>query len=271
MPPPEPTSLAELQHRFAAALSGSVDADASAADDFASCVVGDGLAPAARAQVYCNNVRAMFEGALERTYPVLRRQIGPERFRTLARSYRSTHPSRSGDLHWVGRAFPDWLAAELAGGEQAWLADLARLEWACEEALVAEQRPPVDCAALAGLAVDAVIEARFELQPSVRVVSSAFPVWTVWRESQPGAPGELVDPAPGAQCIVVVCTADGLVLHSLPAERCRFVAALVSGASLGEALDTSGLEVEQMPAALGWLFGEGLVTAVHVTGRGERG
>lgn len=267
---PEGTTLAELQGRFAAALRASGDEADAAAALFAQHVDGDGLAPAARVEVYRNNVLAMFEGALERTYPVLRRRVGDGYFRGLARAYRDAHPSRSGDLHWVGSSFPAWLASYLAGGEYAWLADLARLEWACEEAQVAGQSAPLEPAALARVAPDELGDARLVLQASVRLVESAYPVWSVWRENQPDAPGAPVDFSIGPQRVVVACGETGLVLHSVPEDHFRFVAALASGATLGMAVDESGIAIDQLPALLAWLFSAGLVAAVAATSSGDR-
>jgi hypothetical protein len=267
---PEGTTLAELQGRFAAALRASDDEADAAAALFAQHVDGDGLAPAARVEVYRNNVLAMFEGALERTYPVLRRRVGDGYFRGLARAYRDAHPSRSGDLHWVGSSFPAWLASYLSGGEYAWLADLARLEWACEEAQVAGQSAPLEPAALARVAPDELGDARLVLQASVRLVESAYPVWSVWRENQPDAPGAPVDFSIGPQRVVVACGETGLVLHSVPEDHFRFVAALASGATLGMAVDESGIAIDQLPALLAWLFSAGLVAAVAATSSGDR-
>ena len=87
---------------------------------------------AQRLEVYRNNAWQFFLAALERTYPVTQRRVGADFFRQLAREYRAQHPSQHGDLHWIGEAFPAWLADRMTGTGYEWLADLARLEWACE-------------------------------------------------------------------------------------------------------------------------------------------
>jgi hypothetical protein len=266
--PPDTPTLASLQARFGAALrSTGADAD-KAIGALAGCIVDDGLAPASRVQVYRNNSRAMFEGALERTYPVLRRRVGEPYFLGLAREYRVRHPSRSGDLHWIGRDFAPWLEQHLAGSEYEWLADLARLEWACEEALVSPRERALDASQLARVAPDTLADVGLELQPCLRVVRSDFPVWSVWRENQPGEAGNPVDLSQGAQHVVVTCGDEGLVLHSLPADQFGFVAALAAGAPLGDALEASGLDVERLPGVLAWLFSDGLVVALAEPGEG---
>jgi hypothetical protein len=265
---PDAPTLADLQARFGAALrSTGADADV-AVGALAECIVDDGLAPASRVQVYRNNSRAMFEGALERTYPVLKRRVGEDYFRGLAREYRVDHPSRNGDLHWIGQAFASWLEPRLAGSEYEWLVDLARLEWACEEALVSPRRPALDASQLAEVAPDTLADVGLGLQPSLRVVRSEYPVWSVWRENQPGEPGKPIDLSQGAQHVVVTCGDDGLVLHSLPAQQFGFVAALAAGAPLGDALEASGLDVDRLPGVLAWLFSDGLVVALREPGEG---
>ena len=263
---PEATTLAGLQRRFAAALRASGEHASADVGRFACVVVDDGLDPESRVQVYRNNVFAMFEGALARTCPVLRQRVGNGYFRGLASAYREAHPSRSGGLPWVGRSFPAWLGTHLAGTEYAWLADLARLEWACEEALVAGRAAPLERAALAGVAAEDLADTRLELQPGMRLVGSDHPVWSVWRENQPGASGAPVDFSIGPQRVAVACGEDGLVLHLLPEDHFMFVTALAARATLATAVDESRLSTEQLPALLGWLFNEGLVVAVSGPG-----
>jgi hypothetical protein len=222
-------------------------------------------------QVYRNNVQAMFEAALARTYPVLRRRVGDEYFARLAADYRADHPSRSGDLHWVGERFPRWLSARLAGTDYARLADLAGLEWACEEALVSEWLPAAPADSLARVPPEELSDATLSLRPGLRLVGSAFPIWSVWQANQPGLPGHAVDPALGGQSVAIVPVADGLVLHSLPVDQFNFVAQLAAGRTLEQALDTSGLAVERLAETLAWLLGAGAVTAVTPQGASTPG
>lgn len=261
--PPEPTCLAQLQAHFAAALRGPDHDNATADPALIAAVVDDGLEPAARLNLYRNNSRAMFVGALERTFPVILRRVGEGYFRRLAAGYRDAHPSRSGDLHWIGQDFPAWLAAQLSGTEYAWLADLARLEWACEDVLVADDSPSISIEALGGIAPQTLPEVRFRLQPALRCVSSAYPVWSVWRANQPDQPGDAMAADRGAEHVVVTRTDDRPVLHLRPEAEVRFVAALSAGAGLQDALENASLPVEDLPEALAWLFKSGLVVALE--------
>jgi hypothetical protein len=269
--PPDLLALAGLQARFAAALRTVAAPSDDPTAALAECIVDDGLEPAARVRVYQNNVQAMFEGALARTYPVLRRRVGDDYFARLAAEYRRDHPSRSGDLHWTGRHFPGWIAVRMAGTDYAWLADLARLEWACEEALVAAGPSPAPADILARLPAEELANTMLALQPGLRLLDSAFPVWSVWQANQPGTAGDAVDPTLGAQFVAVVPGDDGLVLHCLPVDRFRFVEQLSAGQTLEQALDASGLPVERLGEALAWLFDNGLVTRVVTSSRDGAG
>jgi hypothetical protein len=267
--PPEPTNLARLQARFAAALRAPGHDGESADPSLIAGIVADGLDPAARLNLYRNNARAMFVGALERSFPVVLRRVGDGYFHRLAVEYRDAHPSRSGDLHWIGENFPAWLADRLAGTEYAWLADLARLERACEEVLVAADVPSISIEALAGVAPEALPEMRLRLRPALRCVSSAYPVWSVWRANQPDQPGAAIAADRGAEHVVITRTDDRPVLHLRPEAEVRFIAALSAGAGLQDALETSSLPVENLPHALRWLFQNGLVVALEAPVRGE--
>jgi len=253
-------SLPELQAGFAAALRGDPGA-------FAEQIDADGLDAAGRLQIYRNNARAIFEDALTCSYPVLRRRVGEDYFRQLAHAYREQHPSRSGDLHWVGRDFPAFVEASEAGTGYEWLADLARLEWDCECSLVAGWSPPCGVDALASVDAEEIPDLRIGLQPSLRCVSASYPVLEVWKRNQPGEPGDAVDLSGGAQHVLVACGPEGLELREVPPETCEFTRALQQGATLGAALDASGLPVEKLAGTLALLFGAGLVIRVAVTGK----
>lgn len=266
MPPDDAPSqsLHAMQRRFArhlrnprdAATTGPVPVDAPSV---AAAVDDAGLA------VYRNDARQFFRSALALTYPVTLRRVGEDFFRQLADRYRAAHPSRSGDLHRVGERFADWLQHDLAGGEYAWLADLARLEWACEEAGVAAQRPSVTLDALA-VPPERLDRTALQFQPSLRLLVSEHPVWSVWQANQGTTAVVPVDLARGAEHCVCVCDGERVVVYRLDAAGHGVLAALNHGASFAEALAATGAGPEVLARVLDWAFGEGLVTSVDVDG-----
>jgi hypothetical protein len=265
--PREGATLDELQLQFAAALRAPAH-DSPGCLEFAQALADNGIPALARLRVYRNNSRLVQVDALGRTYAVTQRRLGEPYFEQLANEYRAAHPSPRGDLHWIGERFAPWLAESLAGSGYEWLADLARLEWACEQALVASDASPLPLAELGRVPPEQLGDARLALRPSLRTVSSPWPIWSVWRENQPDAAGRPVDLELGSEHVIVACVESGLVLLSVPEDEYRFTAELAAGRTLAQSLERSGLPVERLATALGRLFDEALVTGLEVSAAG---
>jgi hypothetical protein len=244
-------SLREMQGAFAAALR-----DPSATSP---------VVPAANLSIYRNNAAITFRSALESSFPVLRRRVGDDYFRQLSMQYRAGFPSRSGDLHWVGREFPAFLLEHLHGSEYAWLADLARLEWAREQASIAKVDPSVGVEVLGRFAPRQLERLVFTLQPSLSLVASDYPVFTVWTSNQADNAPPVDQSLPG-ECGMVRARLDQLEVRALEPRLFSYLSALAAGAPLGDAITTAGLDQSGLVAALGFVFTEGLACAVRESG-----
>jgi hypothetical protein len=237
-------SLRELQRSFAAALR----------DRRVACAV----APMANLDVYRNHEESQFLSVLGLSFPVVRRRVGDAYFRQLAHHYRLAHPSRSGDLQWLGRWYPEFLGVHLAGGEYAWLADLARLEWLRELAAIARPSPAIDAGALSKIAPEDLEHLRFRLQPSLALHESQFPVFSVWLSNQaPDAPP--VDQSVGSEQGMVLARNDSVLILQLDRSRFDFLTAMLNGQSLGEAMTAAHLDEHALAHTLRFVFSEGLV------------
>ena len=220
--------------------------------------------------VYRNNAWRFFLTALERTYPVTQRRVGADFFRQLARDYRAEHPSQHGDLHWIGEAFPAWLTDRMTGTGYEWLADLARLEWACETSVAAAQRDPVGLESLRHFDPDVLPHLALVWQPSLQLVASPFPIWSVWQANQHENAAAPVDLAAGAEHCAVACIADQVTVYRLEAAEHRLLQHLCAGMSLGDAGAGAAWDAETLGRLLGrllgWAFGAGLVVQVFIQG-----
>jgi hypothetical protein len=242
-------SLPELQRSFAAAMR----------DPESACAV----LPPENLSVYRNNAASGFRAALQRTFPVVRRRVGDDYFRQLAAHYRERFPSRSGDLHWAGRDFAAFLDDYLAAGEYSWLADLARLEWSRHECSIFVESPPAGAEQLARFATADLERLVFGFQPSLRLHTSAYPVFSVWQANQvENAPS--VDQSVGSEHGMVRWRNDMPEVRALEPRLFSFLSALQDGASLGEAMSQAGLDENALTNALAYLFGEGLVTSIRL-------
>lgn len=240
-------SLRDLQRSFAAALR----------DPAVACPV----VPPANLAIYRNNSVHTFRVTLEASFPVLRKRVGDDYFQQLAHHYRERFPSRSGDLHFVGRDFGVFLAEHLRDSDYAWLADLARLEWSREEALVSRELPAIGAEVLSTFLPEQLEELVFSFQPSLRLQSSSYPVFSVWLANQTDV-APPVDQSLGAETGMIRLRSQTLEVTRLAPGLHSYLYALAGGVQLGDAIELSGFDEASLLGALGFVFTEGLVTAV---------
>lgn len=215
-------SLRELQRRFAAAmLEPTPPADI-------------GLATY-RATVFAN-----WRNALGATFVVVRELTGAAFFAAAVDAFAHAHPSRGGDLNVYGDAFPDFLATYPPAQDLPYLADVARLEWAMDEAQRAADAPGSVADLIAAVAAADGATLRFALDPSCRLLRSPHPVLRIWRAHQPGGePLEDIALA-GADDRLLVRREDGQVtVERVAAGEHAWLAALYAGATLAAALDAA--------------------------------
>ena len=189
---------------------------------------------AARLGVYRNNARENFHKTLAVTYPVVRRLVGELCFRGLARTYLRDFPSRSGDLGRFGAELPTLLDIYYRDTAFGYLADVARLEWVVAEAETAGDARPFDLLQLAGVPADDCAELRFAMRGPVRLVSSLFPVFTIWEANQ-STDVRAVELGQGPEHVLVTRRAGGVQLYRLDTSTFAFARSLADGESLADA------------------------------------
>jgi hypothetical protein len=218
-------SLPELQRRFAGALL----AEAHARDG--------GIA------VYRNTVFANWRNALGATFTVVRQLTGGPFFDAAVDAFAHAHPSTGGDLNVYGGEFPEFLATYPFASDLPYLPDVARLEWAIDEAQRAADAPgtPEDLlAALARIAPDAVATLRFRLDPSCRLLRSDHPVLRIWQVHRTGEFAAQDIAFDGARDLLRIYREDGQVaVERMPPGEFAWLAALADGADLAAALDAA--------------------------------
>ena len=225
-------TLRELQLGFANALFDGAD------EAIASEIIANGIDPAERIDIYRTNLREGFIQALAITFPVIERLVGTDYFRQLALDFLRAHPSRAGNLHHIGGPLPGFLSKRFADTEYAYLSDVAGLEWAYDEALIAAEAQPITVDALSGIDPADYEQLRFDLHPASKLVQSAYPIVRIWRANQPEtASDEIIDLRAGGERVLVLRSADGIDFHSLPAGDFAALDAFARGEPLGVALD----------------------------------
>ena len=224
-------SLPELQRDFSRLLF-----DPRAKEGLEE-IDGNGLAPGQRLQIYRNNLFISLTEALAADYPVVQRLVGDDFFSHAAREFIQRHPSRSGNLHDFGAAFPEFIGSLSAAANHAYLADVAALERAWQEAYHAASHGPFDPGVLAGMTADRYGRLRFSLHPSARIVRSDWPILRIWTANQPGSDGgQTIDLDAGGESVLAIRPEFEVRLVPLERAEATWIGALAGGATLEHSL-----------------------------------
>ena len=242
-------SLRELQRAFCAATLFGDDAALASLD-----IVAGPLRPAARIAIYRNNLLGNYRKALAATYPVVRRLVGESFFDAAIEHFVRGHPSTRGDVNRYGGKLATFLASYAPARDLVYLPDVARLEWAIDQAGIAADAPPLDLEALTGVAAAAQASLRVALHPSARLFVSAYPILHIWQVNQPGHPGDdRVDLGEGGDALLVLRGHDGVSIERISDGERALLEALASNATLADAMAraTEAEPAFNLAAALG--------------------
>ena len=226
-------SLSETQSTFARAV---LDADRSVPGDVRSHLRPR---PKKRFGVYRNNIYASLIDVLQGRFPVVARLLGEEFFRAMARVYVENHPPVSPMLMKYGVSFAEFLDGFEPVDDVPYIGDVARLEWAWNEAYHAADRAPVGPAEMQGMAPESAESLTFELHPSLRIVRSKYPVITIWTANSEGGEPDRIDAGAGGENALVIRPELSVEVRALPAGGADFIEALVAGAALADAATTA--------------------------------
>lgn len=231
------------QAAFAAAL---LDPDAAVPDGIIDPL---GRPAPKRFSVYRNNVASSLTRALEAAFPTVRKLVGEEFFGAMAVAFLREHPPTSRLMMLYGDALPGWLETFPPVARLGYLPDVAHLDQAMRESYHAADATPLAEADFQRLLGADIAGLRLQPAPSVRLVQSRWPVWSIWSANAEDGPS----PRPGAEDALILRPEYDPRPHRLPAGGGAFVAALLGGHALGECLDAAGPDLD-LPALLSLLI-----------------
>ncbi len=211
-----------------------------------------------RFDVYRNNVTVSLTEALRQAFPVIRKLVGEEFFTAMAREHLRAHPPTSPLMMHYGRDMPEFLENFPPVQHLGYLPDIARLELALRESYHAADATSVSAEALQALSPDALMASRPTLAPSLRLIRSRWPIHAIWSANMRGteAPKSAV-----AEDVLIARPDYDPEPHRLPDGAAPFIAALMQGAAVAEALE-AGPEFD-LTATLGLLLATRAITAVN--------
>lgn len=221
--------LANRQQAFASALLNS---DLPAPKGL---VGPDGKQSERRFSVYRNNVFVGLTEALRAGFPCCTKLVGEEFFMAMARAFAAAHPPKTPVLLHYGAEFPDFIASFPPAEPLPYLADVARIERAATEAYHERDETALLPCALAGVPPEQALFLRLKLHPSVRLLRSPFPAFTIWQMNTADGTPAPVDLAKCQDTLVLRPEAwvDVRQMHQTSHD---FLAALAHGMTLAQAL-----------------------------------
>ncbi|WP_137808219.1 MULTISPECIES: DUF2063 domain-containing protein [unclassified Pseudomonas] len=195
----------------------------------------DGKPSARRFSVYRNNVVVGLSEALRASFPCVARLVGDEFFAAMARIFVAIKPPTSPILLHYGAEFPSFVESFNPAASVPYLADVARIERAATEAYHARDEIPLAPAALAAVPHNKSPSLRLRLHPSLRIMRSEFPAFTIWRMNTAGGTPGPVDLSESQDTLVLRSDAE-VDVRSMSPGSYEFLVALESGLTLSQAM-----------------------------------
>jgi hypothetical protein len=232
--------LEQAQHEFAEALLNP-----------GSPVPGSIAPPASdivtrRFNVYRNNVYGGLIGVLEARYPAVRRLVGGEFFRAMARIFIDESPPYSPVLLEYGFRFIEFLKSFEPVSDEPYLPDVALLEWQMHVA-----RHAADSVALSLVTIAAHGEKAADLKirfaPAVSLVSSPYPVFSLWRANASELRETNSASFQGTEFVFVSRPALAPEAVRIPPACATLIAALSTDRTVGEAAEAALKEQPNFP------------------------
>ncbi len=124
------------------------------------------------------------------------RIVGADFFAAMARAYVTSDPPRSPILLEYGSGFANFIEKFEPASSLPYLSDVCRIERAWLEAYHAPEALPIDLSQLGALPSSEIPFLQIGLHPSVRLVRSKFPAFTIWKTNIDGGTPIPVD-SPG--------------------------------------------------------------------------
>jgi hypothetical protein len=250
-------ALAELQRSFAGAMLREDD------DAVWRHIVDGGVSPGERLGIYRNTCRSVLIETLRMTYPAVDRLVGRAFFEMAAARFVRAHPCRSGYLNDYGAGLADFLAGLESASGLAYLADVARFEWALGVAAHAADSPALDSVALASVEAAHHASLCFEPHPSVSFLALAYPADEIADAVLSGDAAAMaqVDLACGPVRLAVHRGPDGVEARRLEPQAYEFLSRLCAGEPLGRLVESVPGEA---PGLLAEALASGRLIAFHL-------
>ncbi|HYV89704.1 MAG TPA: DNA-binding domain-containing protein [Candidatus Polarisedimenticolia bacterium] len=141
-------------------------------------------------KIYRNAYGARLVEVLGNDYPALKAMMGGAPFAAMGKAYIAAYPSRHPSARWVGGKLAPFLRDDAGYAKHPALAEMAAFEWAQAGAFDAHDIEPATFEQLAAIPVESWPGLRFRFAPSLRRLTFAFDVPSLWQAINAGKAGD---------------------------------------------------------------------------------
>ena len=188
-----------------------------------------------RFQVYRNNVYSSLVKTLRHGYPVVAKLVGDQFFSYLASSYVREHLPRSPVLLFYGREFGSFIDQFEPTKSTPYLSEIARLEYERRLSLHSADARPINPEMFSEIPVETLLRQRISLHPSVRIIESSYPIYSIWIQNVSGI--DTFEIPNVGETILIRRLGHEVEQLLLPSDGARFFQLINFGKTLEEASD----------------------------------
>lgn len=231
--------LNEAQALFSRTMLEHPDAVTNPDPALAGLFAGEESILPERLKIYRNNIVGSLTKAVQATYPLIEKLTGEDFSTGLMRSFVLENPPQEACLARYGAGLDQFIENFSPAKDLPYLADVARLEWAMNEAYYAPDDRPLTPSGLQNAPFDELTDMNLPLRSSVRLLESRWPL-VVLRDfclKENRHESEMLDLKQGG-CRVMVYRS-GLSADIVPLEPAEymFLRAVEAENTLGNALE----------------------------------
>lgn len=191
-----------------------------------------------RLSIYRNNTLLGLTDILVGTYPVIHKLVGASYFKTMSRHYIEENPQPAGNRHSFGAELASFLDRYEPALSLPYLPDIAKIEWAYFQALLADDAEAINAQQL-GQTIAAHADCSLSLHPSAQLITQRHNALEIWQAQQQESSGTVRLEHKLHQLLVWRDPADSILILPISYEMTALLGHCQKGVSLAQALSES--------------------------------
>ncbi|GAA6137872.1 hypothetical protein NBRC116583_16190 [Arenicella sp. 4NH20-0111] len=207
-----------------------------------------------RIGVYQNNLFGAIQDYLAEVYPATRGVVGQDFFKQMVQVSVQKYPPSIGDLHRYGKELRFVIEYFESLADLPYLQDLMRFEWALHFAYYSKVILPLDPRSVPQ---EDLLSLPVELDLSVTVCESEYPIWEIHRQSLPSYSGQVEVTLDQSSDTILIFKRDSVVQAEIISdELANTLAQIRKSENLMQAIDAlaGSIDSNDVSANLGFVF-----------------